>query len=500
MSTSSQHQFRYTQTPSKVLHLRNLPWECSEEELKELCKPFGKIVNTKCNVGANRNQAFVEFVDLNQAISMVSYYASSSEPAMVRGKTVYIQYSNRHEIVNNKSPGDIPGNVLLVTIEGVEAGDVSIDVIHLVFSAFGFVHKIATFEKTAGFQALIQFTDAETASSARDALDGRSIPRQAVFLYLLPAHVGSCNLRISYSAHKDLNIKFQSNRSRDYTNPMLPVNYTAIEGTVQTAVGPDGKRKEPESNVLLASIENMQYAVTVDVLHTVFSAFGTVQKIAIFEKNGQTQALIQYPDIITAAAAREALEGHCIYDGGYCKLHLSYSRHTDLNVKAFSDKSRDYTVPDPSLLAAQGPATAWQNPQATYPGSAPAYHTQVPGGQVPSWDPSMQAVRPSYISAPGTFPVQTGAVPRMPSYAPAAAMPAASSPLAQSSPIGHNANPMGIPQPGVPPNVNLQPSGGPLGSSPLMQTSQAAQAVVQPGAQPNARPGGASPPGQHYYA
>ena len=67
---------------------------------------------------------------------MVSYYASSSEPAQVRGKTVYIQYSNRHEIVNNKSPGDIPGNVLLVTIEGVEAGDVSIDVIHLVSALF----------------------------------------------------------------------------------------------------------------------------------------------------------------------------------------------------------------------------------------------------------------------------------------------------------------------------------------------------------------------------
>ncbi|XP_004491824.1 polypyrimidine tract-binding protein homolog 1-like isoform X2 [Cicer arietinum] len=414
MSTSNQHQFRYTQTPSKVLHLRNLPWECSEEELIELCNPFGKIVNTKCNVGANRNQAFVEFVDLNQAISMVSYYASSSEPAQVRGKTVYIQYSNRHEIVNNKSPGDIPGNVLLVTIEGVEAGDVSIDVIHLVFSAFGFVHKIATFEKTAGFQALIQFTDAETASSAREALDGRSIPR-----YLLPDHVGSCNLRISYSAHRDLNIKFQSNRSRDYTNPMLPVNHSAMEGAAQPTIGPDGKRREPESNVLLASIENMQYAVTVDVINTVFSAFGTIQKIAMFEKNGQTQALIQYPDVVTAAAAREALEGHCIYDGGYCKLHLSYSRHTDLNVKAFSDKSRDYTVPHPSLVAAQVPATAWQNPQAApmYHAGAPAFQTQVPGGQVPSWDPNLQSVRPSYISVPGAYPVQTGAVPPMPAYA-----------------------------------------------------------------------------------
>ncbi|RZR87834.1 hypothetical protein BHM03_00015311 [Ensete ventricosum] len=58
----TQQQFRYTQTPSKVLHVRNLPWDCAEEELVALCRPFGKIVNTMCNVGANKNQAFVEFV------------------------------------------------------------------------------------------------------------------------------------------------------------------------------------------------------------------------------------------------------------------------------------------------------------------------------------------------------------------------------------------------------------------------------------------------------
>ncbi|XP_020399337.1 polypyrimidine tract-binding protein homolog 1 isoform X1 [Zea mays] len=321
-------QFRYTQTPSKVLHLRNLPWECAEEELVELCKPFGRIVNTKSGVGANHNQAFVEFTDVNQAISMVSYFASSSEPAQIRGKTVYIQYSNRQEIINNKSPGETAGNVLLVTIEGVQSSDVTIDVIHMVFSAFGYVHKIATFEKAAGFQALIQYTDAATASAAKESLDGRSIPS-----YLLPEHVTSCCLRISFSAHKDLNIKFQSNRSRDYNNPYLPINYSAMDGTLQPAVGADGRQVEAQGNVLLASIENMQYAVTVDVLHTVFSSFGSVQKIAIFEKNGGTQALIQYPDVSTAAVAKESLEGHCIYDGGYCKLHLSYSRHTDLNVK-----------------------------------------------------------------------------------------------------------------------------------------------------------------------
>lgn len=74
-----------------------------------------------------------------------------------------------------------------------------------VFSAFGFVHKITTFEKTAGFQvcllftsksfylvsmgleddlilefyfqALVQFSDAQIATDAKNSLDGRNIPR-----------------------------------------------------------------------------------------------------------------------------------------------------------------------------------------------------------------------------------------------------------------------------------------------------------------------------------
>jgi hypothetical protein len=34
------------------------------------------------------------------------------------------------------------------------------------------------------------------------------------YRYLLPDHVGTCHLRISFSAHNDLNVKFQSHRSR----------------------------------------------------------------------------------------------------------------------------------------------------------------------------------------------------------------------------------------------------------------------------------------------
>ena len=49
---------------------------------------------------------------------------------------------------------------------------------------------------------------------------------------------------------------------------MLTFAYSSL---FQFTVGLDGKKVEPESNVLLASIENMQYAVTLDVLHTVLA-------------------------------------------------------------------------------------------------------------------------------------------------------------------------------------------------------------------------------------
>ncbi|CAO2838672.1 unnamed protein product [Amaranthus hypochondriacus] len=478
-SVSSQPQFRYTQPPSKVLHLRNLPWECTEEELIELGKPFGKVVNTKCNVGANKNQAFIEFADLNQAIAMISYYASSSEPAQIRGKTVYLQYSNRQEIVHNKTTADTAGNVLLVTIEGNEARQVSIECLHLVFSAFGFVHKITTFEKTAGFQALIQFSDTETAYSAKDALDGRNIPR-----YLLPEHVGPCSLKITYSAHVDLSVKFQSHRSRDYTNPYLPVAPSAIDATGQLGVSVDGKQLEPESNVLLASIENMQYAVTLDALHTVFSAFGVVQKIAMFDKNGGLQALIQYPDVQTAAIAKESLEGHCIYDGGFCKLHLAYSRHTDLCIKVNNDRSRDYTVPIHAVIQ---PSIVGQHPPGQMPGAAaaPPYNGAQFPGQPSSggWAAAASPPQHMHMQMPmQNYPYLTpgGAPPGPPGTMSPGSMPPSSMPPGSLPP---GSMPLGSMPPGSVPPGSIPPGSIPPGSMP-------------PGSMPHGSvPPGSIPPG-----
>ncbi len=67
-----------------MLHIRNLPYETTHEELEELAAPFGTVQQSKLAVGPNRNQAFIEFESQSIAIAMVQYFASASEPAKVR--------------------------------------------------------------------------------------------------------------------------------------------------------------------------------------------------------------------------------------------------------------------------------------------------------------------------------------------------------------------------------------------------------------------------------
>lgn len=64
------------------------------------------------------------------------------------------------------------------------------------------------------FQALIQYPDTQSAQAAKQALDGQNI------------YNGCCTLRIDYSKMSSLNVKYNNEKSRDYTNPNLPTGDT----------------------------------------------------------------------------------------------------------------------------------------------------------------------------------------------------------------------------------------------------------------------------------
>ncbi|CDP02245.1 unnamed protein product [Coffea canephora] len=110
----------------------------------------------------------------------------------------------------------------------------------------------------------------------------------------------------------------------------------------------DGNLDMPFRNVK-QNIET--FAINFSVIHLQFVNFLDLLPILLLKKYA-LQCVLSYMNHYgtTAAVAKEPLEGHCIYDGGY----------------SYSERSRDYTIPDSELLALQqaslaGAATVWQN-------------------------------------------------------------------------------------------------------------------------------------------
>ncbi|XP_037342399.1 polypyrimidine tract-binding protein 1 isoform X2 [Pungitius pungitius] len=275
--------------PSRVVHVRKLPNDINEAEVIGLGLPFGKVTNLLMLKG--KNQAFLEMTSEECAQTMVSYY--SSVTPVIRNHPIYMQYSTHKELKTDNSPNQVR---------------------------------------------------AQAALQAVSALHGGGMASMAI-----PADVSS--------------------------------------------MGGAGS----QSPVLRVIVENLFYPVTLDVLHQIFSKFGTVLKIITFTKNNQFQALIQYADGLTAQHAKLSLDGQNIYNA-CCTLRISFSKLTSLNVKYNNDKSRDYTRPDlptadsqtsldhqTMAAAAFAPGLISASPYGGAHAFPPAFAIQQASGQHPNW-------------------------------------------------------------------------------------------------------------------
>uniref|UniRef100_A0A672QY04 Polypyrimidine tract-binding protein 1 n=1 Tax=Sinocyclocheilus grahami TaxID=75366 RepID=A0A672QY04_SINGR len=220
--------------PSRVIHVRKLPNDINEAEVISLGLPFGKVTNLLLLKG--KNQAFLEMNTEEAAQTMVTYY--SSVTPVIRNHPIFMQYSNHKELKTDNSPNQVRAQAALQAVNAVQTGSmtlgavdpsgltgpspvlrvivenlfypVTLDVLHQIFSKFGTVLKVITFTKNNQFQALLQFVDGLMAQNAKLALDGQNI------------YNGCCTLRISFSKLTSLNVKYNNDKSRDYTRPDLP--------------------------------------------------------------------------------------------------------------------------------------------------------------------------------------------------------------------------------------------------------------------------------------
>lgn len=116
-----------------------------------------------------------------------------------------------------------PSSVLRVIVDNMMYL-VPLETFHDLFSRFGKVTKIVTFNKNGAFQALIQFENNSAAASAKAAYDGQQM-------------FASGNLlRIDYSKLSNLSVKYNNEKSRDFTNSTLPAGPTLTTSSILTNV------------------------------------------------------------------------------------------------------------------------------------------------------------------------------------------------------------------------------------------------------------------------
>jgi hypothetical protein len=335
------------QGPSRVLHVRGLPQFTSESELVQLCQPYGVIKTLILNA---KQQAFIQMESTDAAASIVQRYASA--PPYLRSKQVFFQYSSRNEV---KAPAIAPGSsaysgsavaadglappnhVVLVSILDARV-PVTIENIHQIFKPYGEVVKIVTFVKDTVFKALVQMASVDSAVQAKLNLEGKDMFQ------------GCCHLRIGFSKLKDLQVKQNGPRMRDFSKPdysslsapfaqpqyLFPPQAAASFGAFGGVGGFDYKSMMFGADPFMAVdqkgcillVNNVSEKLTPDKLFVLFGVYGDVMRIKIMFNKRDT-ALIQFATPQQAQIAQQYLNHLPLYEK---ELLVSVSKHGEISM------------------------------------------------------------------------------------------------------------------------------------------------------------------------
>ncbi|NWH76525.1 PTBP2 protein, partial [Piaya cayana] len=407
--------------PSRVLHIRKLPGEVTETEVIALGLPFGKVTNILMLKG--KNQAFLELATEEAAITMVNYY--SAVTPHLRNQPIYIQYSNHKELKTDNTLNQ-RAQAVLQAVTAVQATNapisgttvsesavtpaqspvlriiidnmyypVTLDVLHQIFSKFGAVLKIITFTKNNQFQALLQYGDPVNSQQAKLALDGQNI------------YNACCTLRIDFSKLVNLNVKYNNDKSRDYTRPDLPsgdgqpaldpaiaaafakeTSLLAVPGALSPLAIPNaaaaaaaaaaGRVGMPGvsaggNTVLLVSNLNEEM-VTPQSLFTLFGVYGDVQRVKILY-NKKDSALIQMADGNQSQLAMSHLNGQKMY-GKIIRVTLSKHQTVQLPREGLDDQGLTKDFGNSPLHRFKKPGS--KNFQNIFPPSATLHLSNIP--------------------------------------------------------------------------------------------------------------------------
>lgn len=341
--------------PSAVLFFWNLPVNTSEVDVTQLCGNFGTPVCALKLKG--KNQAFVQMNSVESASQLLEYFKAQGSKPVIRGEAVDVQYSSRTHIskkpdseyslggnspimqnmmmVPNAYPvhygqpspapspsggsqglanmPDLPGRILHINITN-PTHPVSCDILYYVFSQYGgTIIRIVVFQKNGVHQALVEFSDANSALVAKTVLQGHSV------------FTDGCVLRIDHSKLTTVNIREGDPNARDYTTsygaPAAAPHILSPGVASGKQYRSAGGSESGSGRVILVGNLNAE-KVTPLALFKLFGTCGDVIRVKIMFNKRDT-ALIQFRTETQAKQAIQLMQGAVLY--GVC-IHVQMSR------------------------------------------------------------------------------------------------------------------------------------------------------------------------------
>ncbi|KAK2948715.1 putative Polypyrimidine tract-binding protein [Blattamonas nauphoetae] len=288
--------------PNRSVLLRSVPLTTTESFLRHVTEPFGTVVELK-QLDKPSNW-IITFETLHSSTQFIRKYQGTGVPLGLVHCTVEFATVRPTDIpVPSVQTNPHPARILHLTISNVRH-DINVQVLCNIFNKYEpqprkNVEKVIVFQKLDEVQALIQFSNPDSAQNAKQDIHGRHL------------FENSCLVMIEDSRMTDLRVHENSFKSWDFTKPTLAQSFPAH---LATAAGSEPiemlpglsahtSRFSPVLRVTGFSLDN----IGVPELFNLFSCYGRIMCIKLSE-NDHPLAQIEYSTIEEAQRGMTSLK------------------------------------------------------------------------------------------------------------------------------------------------------------------------------------------------
>jgi RNA recognition motif-containing protein len=323
--------------PTEVLLFKKVPFNATELDVIELCKPYGQIEDV-CLI-KTKGYAFVQFQ--NTKMAQFCYETLKIKEAELKDSKVYVFHTGKHEITKPEGSNSYPSRSILVAMSSL-VEEINPVVIENLVTRYGNPLKVMRLQDVP-YNAIFEMKDIEEAIRLKEGLNNFEITKTA----RINASFVSGKFFTMKSSPKTPKMKFSDRNCTSLENSTVssPI-FNSGDNSLETFS--DGisesffsisRQNSDEVGSKTVMVRNLPENTTCDDLFKLFGMYGNISKVKIFYK-APDSALVQFQESYQANLAKKFLN-NCPIKNSSLNVSLSKSE-ISTTISENNDFFKDY--------------------------------------------------------------------------------------------------------------------------------------------------------------